>query len=74
MVDLQGPGEWVSTKVHVKTQHRLWCTMDVTELYLSIIAMSAVTVTYKSPHKGHQETARLRINCLVEVLQAQRAR
>ena len=74
MVDLQGLGEQVSAKANVKAQHRLWYTMDVSELRLSVIAMSTVTVAGKSPDKGLWETARLRISCLVEVLQAQRAR
>lgn len=73
MIDLQGLGIEVSTEAQLKAQHRLWCAMDISKLQLSIIAMSTVTVTFKSSDKGHQETARVRISCLVRVLQSHRA-
>jgi len=63
MADVQGFGEQVSAEA----QHRLWWTMDASELRLSVVAMSAVRVVYKIPAEGHQETAGLSTSCLMEV-------
>lgn len=38
MVGLEGLGKQVSRKAHMKAQHRLWCTMDVSEFCHSFTA------------------------------------